>query len=383
MELNSKKIWMIVFAVIAIIFLSITPKMVEYVDNSEVVVIQGVGGGIRVVKEAGPAWQGFGTATHYKKSNQLWFSKLKHEGDTSDQSIKVRFNDGGHGNISGSIRWYMPSDDKSIIKLHTDFSCQESVEAQLIKQALTKSIYMSGPLMSSKESAAEKRNVLLTYIEDQAIGGIYVTKQEKMKDSLQDKFQTIILLDAKGMPKRNDEESLLKKYFVRIEGLVINSIDYDVDVEKQIKQQQQLTMAVQTSIANAQKSTQDAITIAKQGEASAASAKWAQEVIKAKMITEAQQKKEVAALEAQTAIEYAKKVKTESDADSYRNRMLVSAGLTPQEKAQFNMDTQIGVAEAFSKMTLPSTYIVGGGNGKSGDVLQQIMSMMMLQQAKK
>ena len=108
MEINTKKIWMIVFTVIAIIFLSLTPKLVEYVDNSEVVIIQGVGGGIKVVKEAGPSWQGFGTATHYKKSNQLWFSKLQEEGDTSDQSIKVRFNDGGHGQISGSIRWYLP-----------------------------------------------------------------------------------------------------------------------------------------------------------------------------------------------------------------------------------------------------------------------------------
>jgi hypothetical protein len=380
MEINTKKIWMIVFTVIAIIFLSLTPKLVEYVDNSEVVIIQGVGGGIKVVKEAGPSWQGFGTATHYKKSNQLWFSKLQEEGDTSDQSIKVRFNDGGHGQISGSIRWYLPTDDKSIIKLHTDYGSQLSVENQLIKQGLTKAIYMSGPLMSSKESAAEKRPNLLTYIEDQAIYGIYVTKEVITKDSLAENTKSIEIVIVNGQPKRLNEKSQIKEYGVGLSNLVINSIDYDDAVEKQIKQQQQLTMAVQTSKANATKSIQDAITTAKQGEANAAAAKWAQEVIKAKLVTEAQQKKDVAALEALTAVEYAKKVRVEADADAYKNARLVSAGLTPQERAQFEMDTKIGVAEQIGKMTLPSTYIVGGGANGKGDMLQQIMSMLLLQQ---
>jgi len=380
MELNSKKIWMIVFAAMAIIFLALTPKMVEYVDNSEVVIIQGVGGGIKVVKEAGPSWQGFGTATHYKKSNQLWFSKMKEEGDTSDQSIKVRFNDGGHGQISGSIRWYLPTDDKSIIKLHTDYGSQLSVENQLIKQGLTKAIYMSGPLMSSKESAAEKRPNLLTYIEDQAINGIYVTKEVIVQDSLSENTKSVEIVIVNGQPKRLNEKSPIKDYGIGLANLVINSIDYDDAVEKQIKQQQQLTMAVQTSKANATKSIQDAITTEQKGKADAASAKWAQEVIKAKMITEAQQKKDVAALEAQTAIEYAKKVKTEADADAYKNSRLVSAGLTPQEKAEWAYKTQVGVAAEVGKMTLPSTYIVGGGANGKGDMLQQIMSMMLLQQ---
>ena len=94
-------------------------------------------------------------------SNQFWFSRKHDEGKDEDQSIKIRFNDGGHGQISGSVRWYMPIDNPAILKLHTDFGSQIAIEQQLIRQVVTKSVYMTGPLMSSKESSAEKRNDLL------------------------------------------------------------------------------------------------------------------------------------------------------------------------------------------------------------------------------
>ena len=76
----------------------------------------------------------------------------------------------------------------------------------------------------------------------------------------------------------------------------MNSIDYDVEVENQIKVQQQAYMQVQTAIANSKKAEQDAITTELQGKAAAAKAKWEQEVIKAQAITQAQQEKEVAEL---------------------------------------------------------------------------------------
>src|SRR6187402_3032671 len=116
-------------------------------------------------------------------------------------------------------------------------------------------------------------------------------------------------------------------------------------------------MQVQTAIANSKKAEQDAITTELQGKAAAAKAKWEQEVIKAQAITQAQQEKEVAALNAETALLSSQKIKTEADAQAYANSKLVSAGLTPQERAQFDKDTKIGVAEALAKITLPTTYM--------------------------
>ncbi len=382
--INSKRILMIGAGFLLLILILFSGKLVENVDNSEIVIIQSVfTGKISVYTTAGPVFQAFGTATHYKKASQFWFSKKNDEGGDNDDAIKIRFNDGGHGEISGSVRWYMPADEKAILKLHTDFGSQGAVEQQLIRQVVTKSVYMTGPLMSSKESSAEKRNDLLSFIEDQSINGVYRTKQEDIKvhDDLMNTDKTVtvvrIVQDKNNLPMRQ-ETSAVKVYGVSLQGLALNAIDYDAEVENQIKVQQQAYMQVQTAIANSKKAEQDAITTELQGKAAAAKAKWEQEVIKAQAITQAQQEKEVAALEAQTAILASQRVKTDADAKAYANTRLVSAGLTPQERAQFEKDTRIGVAEALSKIVLPTTYMAGGGGNKEASMLESILGVKLL-----
>jgi regulator of protease activity HflC (stomatin/prohibitin superfamily) len=386
--IGSKRILFLGLGLLLLIFILFSGKLIENVDNSEIVIIQSAfSGKISIYTTPGPVMQNFGTATHYKKSNQFWFSKVQDEGKAIDQSIKIRFNDGGHGSISGSVRWYMPTDEKAILKLHTDFGSHDAVEQQLVRQVVTKSVYMTGPLMSSKESSAEKRNDLLSYIEDQSINGVYRTKQEDVKvhDDLMNTDKTItvvkIVQDKSNLPMRQ-EVSSVKMYGVNLQGLALNSIDYDSEVENQIKVQQQAYMQVQTAIANSKKAEQDAITTELQGKAAAAKAKWEQEVIKAQAITQAQQEKEVAALEAQTALLASQRVKTDADAKAYANTRLVSAGLTPQEKAQFEKDTKVGVAEALSKIVLPTTYMSGGGN-KEASMLESILGVKLLGNEKK
>ncbi|TAL58119.1 MAG: hypothetical protein EPN85_12280 [Bacteroidetes bacterium] len=379
-----KKTLILGIGLLVVLFLLFSGKIVENVDNSEIVIIQSAfTGKITIYTSPGPVMQGFGTASHYKKSNQFWFSSKHDEGDTKeDQSIKIRFNDGGHAQISGSVRWYMPADEKAILKLHTDFGSQLSIEQQLIRQVVTKSVYMTGPLMSSKESSAEKRNDLLSYIEDQSINGVYRTKQEDIKvhDDLMntDKTITVVKIVQKNNTPERQETSAVKTYNVSLQGLALNSIDYDTEVENQIKVQQQAYMQVQTAIANSKKAEQDAITTELQGKAASAKAKWEQEVIKAQAVTQAQQQKEVAELEAQTAILQAQRVKTDADAEYYKNSKMVSAGLTPQQRAQFDKDTKIGVAEALSKLVLPSTYMSGSGNGKDASMLESLLGVQLL-----
>lgn len=388
-QFSTRRILFIGLGILAVVLFVFSGKMVENVDNSEIVIIQSAfTGKVSIYTVPGPVMQAFGIATHYKKSNQFWFSKKRDETKGEDQSIKIRFNDGGHGTISGSVRWYMPSDEKAILKLHTDFGSHDAVEQQLIRQVVTKAVYMTGPLMSSKESSAEKRNDLLSFIEDQSINGVYRTKQEDVKvhDDLMnvDKTATVvkIVTDDKNLPLRQ-EVSSVKVYGISLQGLALNGIDYDAEVENQIKVQQQAYMQVQTAIANSKKAEQDAITTELQGKAAAAKAKWEQEVIKAQAITQAQQQKEVAALEAQTALLEAQKIKTDADAKSYANSRLVSAGLTPQERAQFEKDTKIGVAEALSKINLPNTYIQGSqGGNKEASLLESILGVKLLEEKK-
>ena len=109
-NLKTRSVLTLGLGLLAIAFLLLSGKLVENVDNSEIVIIQSpFTGKVTIYAAPGPVMQSFGTATHYRKSHQFWFSKKNDEGVDEDQSIKIRFNDGGHGQISGSVRWYMPS----------------------------------------------------------------------------------------------------------------------------------------------------------------------------------------------------------------------------------------------------------------------------------
>ena len=386
-SLTVKKVTMIVLSIVAVVVLiSYSGKTFEEVEAGEICVIQHpLSGELDVITTPGTYSQYLGKATHYKRRTQIWFSKMDNQGSEVDQSIKIRFNDGGHAMISGSVSMELPLDTKSIIALHTSFGSQEAIEHELVTTVIQKAVFMSGPLMSSKESYAEKRNELINYIEDQASHGVYKTTQKDQKTidafTNAEKVITIVEItkDSKGGLGRV-EKSPIQRYGVILSNLSINGVDYDNSVENQIKDQQKLTMQVQTAIANAKKSEQDALTAEQKGKADAAAAKWAQEVIKAKLVTEAQQKKEVAALQAQTAIFDAQKTRTDADAKSYANARLVSAGLTPQERANIEKDTKIGVAEAISKIVLPTTYMNGtnGGGSNGTSMLEAILGVKLL-----
>lgn len=387
-ELSLKKITLIAFSVVALVLLiSYSGKMFEEVEAGEICVIQHpISGELDVITSPGTYAQYLGKATHYKRRTQIWFSKHSNQGDTSDQSIKIRFNDGGHANISGSASMELPLDVKSIIALHTAFGSQEAIEHDLVTTVIEKAVFMSGPLMSSKESYAEKRNELINYIEDQASHGVYKTNQrdEKSIDALTNVEKVVTVVDIVKDPKggyARVEKSPIQRYGVLLSNLSINGVDYDKSVEAQIKQQQALVMQVQTAIANAKKAEQDALTTEQQGKADAAKAKWQQEVIKAKLITEAQQQKEVAALQAQAAILEAQKTRTDADAEAYKNSKLVSAGLSPIDRAEYEMKTKIEVAKALSAITFPSTYMTGSqnSNGKES-MLEAILGANLLQQ---
>jgi regulator of protease activity HflC (stomatin/prohibitin superfamily) len=381
MKSPKQLIYGIVAAIFAITLLLSIPKLWEDIDAGEVVIIQDpFDGDLHIYKEPGWQWQGFGRATHYRKSNQFWFSAPKEEGE-HNLSIPVKWNDGGHATISGSVRYDLPIDDANLIKIHSTFGSQEALETQLIKTNIEKAVYMTGPLMTSKESYAEKRNDLIFYIEDQASRGVYKTKQTEVKelDALTNEEKSVtkveIVEKTPGQPIRQ-EESPIKSYGVRLYNISINGISYDDRVEKQIQTQQQAIMNVQTAIANAKKAEQDAITIAKQGEAEAAKAKWEQEVIKAKMVTQAEAQRKVAELEVQTADLNKQRDIKEGEGIAAKKRLIMQADGALEQKIAAYQNVQKYWADAFAKYTgnvVPQVQSGGGSNTNGAFNFMELM----------
>ena len=364
-------------------------RMFESVAADEICIIQHPwDGDLIMCNTPGTYWQNFGTVTTYKKEFQYWFSSATDQGNNTDQSIKCRFNDGGHAQISGSIRIKLPLDYKHMIKLHTLYGSQEAVEKQMIRPLIEKSVYMTGPLMSSKESNAEKRPDVLFYIEDQIMNGVFktTTKEVREPDAITGELKTVtrveISTNANGTFKRNSE-SPLTQYDITSYALSINEIKYDPEVEKQIAAQQKIFMDVQTSIADAKKAEQNAIKIGKQGEANAAKAKWEQEVIKARMVTEAEQKTKVAEWGMKEAEFYNKSqiLKAKGDAEYKRAVMVADGGLTQKLATYENVMTAYCEMLANYKGNWVPSIVMGGngsGAGNGAEAMFQAMGIKTL-----
>lgn len=394
----AKLIGLCVGAIVLIIFMF---QIVSTVSAEEIVVKQGIlDGKLDVWSQSGPQFANFGKLTTYKKSSPYSFEVGKPAdkdglGAVPDQSIRVRFNDGGHGNISGTFRYDLPLDPKKMQELHQKFHSQEAISQQLVRPAVERAVYMSGPLMSSKESAAERRADLLNYIEDQTKLGVYktVTKNEKVLDEVTGKEKTVarveIVKDASGTFVRQ-EPSPLEQFGIKVYSFNVNGITYEKAVEEQIAAQQKLTMEVQTAMARSKQAEQLALTVVKEGEASAAKAKADQEILKATEVTKAEQEKavaltnaqrekEVAALAVETATLKKKEQILLGEGEASRAKAMMQAtGFLP-ERLDAWVKVAIVYAEQSGKQRQTPDIVMGGGSGGKTD-LSDIMQMSLAKQ---
>lgn len=364
-------------------------RVFEWLDAKDIMVIQYPNGVLEVYTTPGIKPQWFGHVAKFHKRSQFWFSKAKDQGEKSDQSIKVRFNDAGHAQISGSLAWEMPMSREAVLNLYTKYGSQEGIELQLVRTVVEKAVYMTGPLMSSRESYAERRNDLLGLIEDQISLGVYKTQtvQVKQPDPITGVEKTVSIVqlvkDDAGHLSRQDR-SPLAEFSIKTFNLSLNSIDYSKEVEDQIREQQQMTMAVQTAIAEAKKAEQAAITAQKNGEAEAAKAKWAQEVIKAKEVTAAQQRLAVAELDARAAEQKKRESILLGEGEAERRKLVMNADGALDKKLDALVKINAQYADAIKSYTgawVPG-IVMGGGTSVAGSGAQEMIQLLTAKTAR-
>jgi len=366
-------------------------SMFENLDASHLMWVQYPGSGkLEMFVEPGWKWQGWGKVTKYERRAQFWFVKATDD-KAPDRSMRVRFNDGGHAMISGSFAWEAPLDREKFLMLHKKYGSQEAVENQLIRTAAEKSLYMTGPLMSSKESYAERRNDLLSLIEDQLLHGVYKTRtlQVKQPDQITGQDKTVSVVEIQRGTDGNflrQEESPLQEFGIRAFNLSLNEVDYDSIVEKQIAAQQEMQMAVQTAIVEARTAEQRRMTTEQSGMADAARAKWAQEVEKATEVTAAEKRLAVAELDARTAEQRKRESILIGEGEAEKRRLIMNADGALSIKVDAWLSAQKVYADAikgYQGNWMPQVITGGGGQaGVAGAGAMQLMEFFAVKAAR-
>lgn len=379
--MSGKQIGILIASVVGLVVAVIIGiNMFTTVGAGEIVVKQGVfDGHMEVWTQPGLYCQCLGHVNRYKKTSQYWFSKSKDEGKAADESIKVRFSDGGHGTISGSLSYNLPMDTAAMLKLHAAYGSMDNVEHRLIRQVVTKAVYMSGPFMSSRESSAERRPDLINFVSDQISHGVYRTTMREVKqiDILSGQEKTVRIVEplTKGTVQIREEASPVEEFAISIYNLTINNIDYDDTVEKQIKAQQEATAAVQTQMAMARQAEQKLLTAQSEGKAEAEKAKWVQEVEKTKAVTVAEQERDVAKLNLETANLEKQKQIAEGEGEAKRRRLIMDSDGALKQKLDAWVEINKAYAAAMANQPQVPSVVMGEGTKSHPNDIFQMMAV--------
>ena len=393
-----RKIFAIFGAVIAIAVIILSGRLFEDADKSKNYVCQmPITGDYVVWTDGGLQWQGLGNVKSYDKTSQIEFSDLqKNEGGYvaagDNPAAGTTFNDRGKGYIIGSFRVVLPNDAQNMMAIQRDFGSEQALINNLVRPTLYKVVTACGPLMSSLESVSETRTDLTAYITDMLNNGVYKTKTSKVEvineitgeKELRTQAELIHDANAPGGYARQ-EKSPFALYGITAGIVSITDIKYDKATQSQIDAQKAANLSVITAKTQALEAMQKAITIEEQGKATAAQAKWEQEKEKAVAVTKAEQEREVARLAAEKAEFEKKKIIAEGQAQAEANRLKVQAGLTPQERAEWDYKTAVGIAEALanSKVSWVPTIMMSGDGKNDGSAMDAVGFNMMLDVVKK
>ena len=197
------------------------------------------------------------------------------------------------------------------------------------------------------------------------------------KSSKQKKFR--IKRDTNGNIVR-DNSNTLKQYGLKIYQAQVTGIDWESSFDERLDLQKNEVAQTQLEKQQAEREYYRAKKEVAKGESEKAKERARLEKIQIQQTIEAETAAKVAGFnlikeKKQYEVEQfkAKSKKVAADAQYYENAKLVSAGLTPQERAEWEYKTAVGVAGQIKDLKLPSTYITGSKNGSGDNLLNSLI----------
>jgi len=373
--MKNKKIIAIAFAVLAVVFLVLARGIFQTNDAGWFQVKQAaLTGNMSVRQSAGTYFQWFGTITEYKNVTTCGIGSHKGDGSADIEAVDVIFNDGSKAKISGLIRVKLPTTQEGAISLKREYAGGfDHFIASGIVPIVNNAIKLSANLRSAQD-AYTTLALFQQAVEDQLRNGIYVTKSDKVSKTtstgdIEEQRVTVLVYGADGQPLRTPNR--LQQLGCEVLECVIDVPQFDTKVEEMIAKRKDEAMKTELSKQEAIRAKQDALTAEQQGLANVAKAKYEKEVEKVQEVTTAQKLYEVAALNAKQEDENRKAAIYIGQGQAEAARLKVAAGLTPQEAAEWNFKTKVGVATALATIKYPQ-ILINGGDGKGTNPMDAI-----------
>ena len=377
---------------------------IGYKDATELLVSQSPFGTMSCVEGQGFYLKGFANIYKYDKTKSFYFNssneKVKGQGwegdETDEDDISVTLSRNANADISGYMMYELPTNCDDLIKLHIAQHSESQVKHNLVRNAVLSAVRKTAPLFTAEEAKVTKIAEFRLLAFDQLTEGEYLTTIDVLKEKagedevdstgkvikkaeVQEYRVTKLKLDSLGN-RIVTKQSALNLYGIKVLQFEIQNVKLDPKAQQQLDIVKEREMQRVANATAAETAKQKAITAKAEGDARIAQAKADQEVQKMTEVTQAEKEKavavlqaekekEVARLEALKAQEVAKKIKAEGEAEAAANRAKVSAGLTPQERLEGEIQMNKDKWDAISRIQVPivpTNMITSNGKGVSG-----------------
>jgi hypothetical protein len=305
--------------------------------------------------------------------------------------VTVRFNDATTAKLKGIVQFMLPMDDSLMIEMHNTHRTPLSLVKRRLSPYTLECIQSSAQLMSSEMCYSGGQAQMSTDYLDQLRNGSFLLNvyTKNVYDSIERISKPIYVTEKQvkgGQLMR--KFSSIKDYGIGVNDAQITDVDYEIRVDDMLAQK--IKASTDASIAKQQLMTaqQKALTAKAQGEQKLVETEYAKKVEQTTQMVAAETKVKLAEtykaeqkMAAEAAIFAAQKVRTDADAESYKNRQMVAAGLTPQEKAEFTLKMEQARWEGIKGMSWPTNYFGGGGNSGSQreDVLTALLTNKLIE----
>ena len=389
------------------IAMSIITGMFFYAEAGTAYAVQFVTGGDKMVTTQGIKlkWWGRIIPLSYETSIKDIIVDNENELPESSQGIynrkaqKWEFSDAIKAEISTSVIVGVNINDEDVFLNMTDRNRSESklIYGRVLPN-IDAAIKNTCKLMDAQDYISGQASDFDRYFRDQLENGMYqveqyyesenfnevvgdtttVRKISVGKSSKQKKFR------IKRDNNRNivrDNSNTLKQYGLKIYQAQVTGIDWEASFDERLDLQKNEVAQTQLEKQQAEREYYRAKKEVAKGESEKAKERARLEKAQIQRTIAAETEAKVAEFnlikeKKQYEVEQykAKSKKVAADAQYYENAKLVSAGLTPQERAEWNYKTAVDVASQIKDLKLPTTYIESGSKSEnSGNLLQSLI----------
>jgi hypothetical protein len=302
--------------------------------------------------------------------------------------IPIRFIDQVKAEASVSVRMQLPADEPSFIALAEEFRHPENLVRNTLVPTVREQVINTGYMFAAQDYISGAASDFRQTLDDQLKnGGFSVEKKEYFDTTYVDvdiqnpegrKIREINtryeveIREKNGVPIRVPHD--ITKNNVIVSQVIVDAVRLEDAFQRRLEKQRDIASQkrIEMEAVEAAKIAQQKIIAEGERDKAAERVTKEREQIQVLIAIETQvkqeeSKRELAEIALKTAKLESEAKKVRADAESYQNRQLVSAGLTPQERANIEMQTAIGVAAEIAKLKLPEIYMSGGdGKGNNG-----------------